>query len=156
MYEAKLAGRNGVRSRCLMSSFERHLSQLAVQRRFSRWLVQRGVLDRPSVSRALLRSRNDQLTVGDLARQTGMLDADEIAAVSAAQERIGTRFGETAARLGLLSLPQLGTLLALQQENPRDVAVNLARMGLVDAREVQSLLNEYERDIGIERELQPA
>src|SRR5206468_2898350 len=61
MYEAKQAGRNRSRVRNLMNDFNRQLVVQVLQRRFSRWLVGRGILDLPDVSRALLHCQTDRV-----------------------------------------------------------------------------------------------
>jgi diguanylate cyclase (GGDEF)-like protein len=142
MYEAKHGGRNRVAFRSLLDEETRQLTKAALQRRFSRWLVARGVLDIPAITPALPTS-GQRPRLGELARQCGALDGAAADRIAAAQVENGGRFGETAVRLGLLSADQVATLLAWQAEAPERLAENLARLGLLCAAEAQALLDEY-------------
>jgi len=128
--------------------FDRELIPNVLRRRFSRWLVSKGALDLPSVSRALLHCHTEQLHLGELAQQLGLLTAAQVEAIRASQAQSGLRFGESAIRLELLDKEQLAGIIALQQENPRDLAVVLARLGLIEAGRIQNLLNAYESETG--------
>jgi len=147
MYEAKQAGRNEVRFRNLMSDFNRQLVALVLQRRFSRWLVNRGALDMAGVSRALLHFQSDRQRLGEIACRFELLTLAQVEAIRARQAQTGLRFGETAVGMNLFDLHQLAGLLAVQQENPRDLAVVLARLGLLDANKIQAHLDGYESEI---------
>jgi len=151
MYEAKQAGRNRTAMRNLMTDFNRRLLAQVLQRRFSRWLVSRGLLDLPAVSRALLHCQTERVRLGDLARQAGLLTPPEIEVIRNRQEQTGRRFGETAVNLSFLDTTQLANLMAVQQENPRELAVALARLGLLEAGQIQILLDRYEAELGIGR-----
>lgn len=154
MYEAKQAGRNRVRFRNLMSPFNRQLVALVLQRRFSRWLVNKSILDLESVSRALLHCHTERVRLGDLARKFEMLSPAQVDVVRARQAQTGLRFGETAVRLEFLDTHQLAGLLAIQHENPRDLAVVLARLGMLEANRIQTLLDAYESEVTLAGQLQ--
>jgi diguanylate cyclase (GGDEF)-like protein len=149
MYQAKQSGRNQVRLRNLMSDFNRQLVAMVLQRRFSRWLVSKGALELPAVSRALLHCQTRRIPLDDLACQTGLLSPAQTGAIRTRQKETGLRFGETAVRMNLLDINRLAGLLAIQHEAPRDLALSLARLGLLDAGRIQMLLDGYESDIGI-------
>lgn len=153
MYEAKQAGRNRLRTRNLMSEFDKQLVPQVLQRRFSRWLVSKGALDLESVSRALLHCHTERVRLGELAAQLGLVTQPQVEAVRAAQAQTGLRFGELAVRMKLLEMVELAGLMALQHENPRDLAVVLVRLGLIDASRIQSLLDAYDSEVGIEGQL---
>ncbi len=154
MYEAKQAGRNRVRFRNLMSPFNRQLVALVLQRRFSRWLVSKAILDLESVSRALLHSHTERVRLGELAVKFEMLSPAQVDAIRARQAQTGLRFGETAVRLEFLDAHQLAGLLAVQHENPRDLAVVLARLGLLESNRIQTLLDAYESEVTLAGQLQ--
>lgn len=156
MYESKQNGRNQVHVRNLMSDLDRRLISSANQKRFSRWLVSKGIVDMMTVSRALLQCRHEHVRTGELGLRLGMLDEDQVQSIVQAQEHSGRRFGETALRLGHLTGLQLAVLLALQQENPRDLAVALVRRGAIDPSKIQALIDAYEFEAGIGAPLQTA
>src|SRR5262249_35876944 len=119
------------------------------QRRFSRWLVNKGALELPAVSRALLHCQTQHVSLDDLACQTGLLSPAQTGAIRSHQQETGLRFGETAVRMNLLNIDRPSTPQAVEHEDARDVAVSLARLGLLDAGRIQMLLDGYESDLGI-------
>lgn len=153
MYSAKQTGRNRVCFRNYMSEFNRQLVADVLQRRFSRWLVRKQALDLTSVSRALLQCPTEHIRLGALACQFALLADEQIAAIRTSQAQTGARFGEAAVKLGFLGVHQLAGLLALQHENPRELAVVLARLGMLEAGRIQSLLDGYEMEMGLETQL---
>jgi diguanylate cyclase (GGDEF)-like protein len=143
MYDSKRNGRNQVHLRLLCTEEERRLTQAVVQRRFSRWLVRRSVIDVTNATKALLQCQPLHVRIGILAQQQNWLEPATIEAVLREQERTGDRFGRTAIRLGLLSETQIAQLLALQQEDPITLASLLARTGLIDAERASVLVDAY-------------
>jgi diguanylate cyclase (GGDEF)-like protein len=143
LYESKGAGRNRVSCTSLIPAADRELMQQVTARRFSRWLVERKLLDVPSVSRALLECPTSHARIGELAVERGDLTATDVETVLAEQCQSGERFGAIAVRLGLLDPQRLVSLLALQQENPKQLAGALMRLGLLSPDRVAMELEEY-------------
>lgn len=143
MYEAKEGGRNQIRVRVLMPELDRRLTQLAMQRRFSRWLVMKGVVDIEDVSKALLLCPQEDRRLGDLAQSQNLLNGEQVQQILTIQKEGNHRFGEAALAAGLLTEFQLAELLALQQENPRAVAAALIKVGAVDPGEAGILLRQF-------------
>ncbi len=143
MYESKRAGRNRATVRCLMQEDERRLVQMIVQRRFSRWLVSRQILDIPTASRVLLNCHTEHVSVGDLACRQGCLGPDAVTRILDEQTATDERFGEIAVRLGLLTESQLAQLLAWQNEDPKALAQTLIRCGVLGRQDTELLLEQY-------------
>lgn len=143
MYESKRNGRNRVTVRCLMKEDERRLAQLIVKRRFSRWLVNRQILDIPTASKVLLNCQTERRLVGDLACQNGYLDTQAVKSILEEQLATDERFGEAARRLGLLTESQLAQLLAWQNEDPIGLAQQLVRSGVLGRQDTEILLEQY-------------
>jgi diguanylate cyclase (GGDEF)-like protein len=143
MYEAKQGGRNQVRMRVLTDAAEREVSQLVMARRFSRWLVANNHAGQEAVSRALATIPAENIRIGELAVQLGLLTPPQIDAILAEQNACGERFGSIAIRTNVLSRAHVIELLARQQENPRTVAQVLAQSGTVDPRRLAALLVEH-------------
>jgi diguanylate cyclase (GGDEF)-like protein len=143
MYEAKQGGRNQVRMRVLTDAAEREMSQAVMARRFSRWLVANNHAGQESVSRALATIPAENIRIGELATQLGLLNNTQVNAIIAEQQNCGERFGRIAIRTGVLSTTHVIELLALQQENPKSVAKVLAQTGTIDRRKLASLLVEH-------------
>ncbi len=146
MYNSKKNGRNQVRFRSLLSQQERQLTQRVNQKRFSRWLVNRQVLDIPTASKILLQCQTERKHIGVLAQAEGYLDAAQADRILREQEETGERFGEAGIRLGLLSEDQLTSLLVIQQEDPLLFAKALVRHGVLDPKRLANLLNKYVAD----------
>ncbi len=151
MYESKRAGRNRVTIRCLMQEDERRLVQSIVQRRFSRWLVNRQILDIPTASRVLLNSRTEPVPVGELGCQHGCLDSAAVQRILDEQLATDERFGEAAVRLGLLTESQLAQLLAWQNEDPKSLAQTLIRCGVLGRQDTELLLDQYLAESALQR-----
>ena len=147
MYDSKHAGRNHVHLRSLLDDTQKRLTKAIAARRFSRWIVTRGVLDIATVSRVLLRCETPRRPIGQIARLRGVLDDLQIERILAETARSGERFGETALRLGLLTEPLLADLLARQQEEPRRLGESFVEEGLCDAARVDALLAAHSAEI---------
>ncbi len=143
MYQSKRAGRNRSTARCLLNEEERRLMQWVMQRRFSRWLVGRQVLDIPTVSQVILNCRTPRIYLGELARQAGCLDLAAVEQILLEQSATEERFGEAAVRLGLLTETQLAQLLAWQNEDPKILAQQLIRSGALSRPDAEMLLEQY-------------
>jgi diguanylate cyclase (GGDEF)-like protein len=147
IYEAKRLGRNQVAFHSLVDEFDRHLMQRVIESCFSRWLVNRGALDGPTISSVMLRYQRKRCQIGELAVQYGYLSTDEVDQVMQEQNQHQERFGHTALQLGLLTQDQLVRLLAIQRENPTSIARIMSGMGLVDEIRAAELVSEYTKSL---------
>jgi diguanylate cyclase (GGDEF)-like protein len=143
MYESKNGGRNQYHVRSLIDGKDRHLAQLIAQKRFSRWLVQNGIFDIPTISRALLETSSERLRIGSLAQLLGLLTTHQIEEVRNKQRSTGERFGTCAVACGLISEDQLAVLLAIQAEPPNLLARTLTTLGLLEKNRADDLLSQY-------------
>jgi diguanylate cyclase (GGDEF)-like protein len=152
MYESKHNGRNRVTIRSLLHDEERRLARLVSQRRFSRWLVSRQVMDIPTASRVLLNCHTPRICLGVLACQAGCLDRKGVEQILERQEVTDERFGEAALRLELLTETQLAQLLAWQAEDPKVLAHQLVQTGVLTRPDVDMLLEQYLSETPLRRE----
>lgn len=143
MYESKQSGRNRAHLRSLIDPADRQLAQLIAKKRFSRWLVQNGIFDVPTISRALLETPFERIRIGSLAQLLGFLTASQIEDVRRRQQSSGKRFGTCAVEAGYLSEDQLAVLLAIQGEPPNLLARTLTHTGLLDKNRADALLAQY-------------
>lgn len=143
MYRAKQAGRNRFHMNLKLSEQERRILQSVMQRRFSRWLVQRQVFDVPTISKAMVESKSDPVRVGQIAARHGLLNKAQIEAVLKEMEHNDAHFGETAVSLGYITEEQLGSLLAIQQEDPQRLLAALKHMRLLAPPDADALLSRY-------------
>jgi len=114
-----------------------------MQRRFSRWLVRKKILDMVTASKALVNVTANRLMLGELATQQKMLTAQQVDEILSLSLKSSERFGDTAKRLGYLNEDQVLSLLALQQEDPLALGNSLKQMNLLDSKRVDCLLLEY-------------
>ena len=147
MYVSKQNGRNQVSVRSLISDADKQIMDLATQRRFSRWLVNRGYFDVRTISKILVKCEAGHVCMGALAQQQGYLDVLQVDTILQEQETKSERFGAIAIRLELLSKESVATLLALQQEDPESLVRQIATQGLMDGREIVGLLQQYRDDM---------
>ena len=143
MYHAKQGGRNRVHMNLMLTEQERRILLAVMQRRFSRWLVQKQIFDIPTISKAMVETTSDPVRVGQIAARHGLIDGPQIEAVLREMEHNDLHFGETAINLGFLTEEQLGSLLAIQQEDPQRVAATLKQLRLLASAEADVLLKRY-------------
>ena len=143
MYEAKQGGRNQVRVKILLDEKERELLNAVIQRRFSRWAVQKGYVEMAAASKALLTCPTHSTRLGELAMQFQLIDELQIDQVMTRQQKTGERFGDIAVQLGFLSREELVELLAIQQESPKQFVTSLVQLGFLDPRKAVDLLKEH-------------
>lgn len=156
MYHAKQTGRNRVEFRSLLSPFDQNLLNQVMQRRFSRWLVSKSVLDVAVVSRALLELKPIQSSVGELAVRLKLLTQQQVNQICSEQDASALRFGEIAVQDRLLTSEQLWDLLAWQCESPQGLATVLANSGVIDPKRIAELLSEYCRQSSLANRPQAA
>ena len=145
MYEAKRGGRNRVVLRSLLSDEQRAMANMITMRRFSFWLVKRGIVDVAGAMQAFNSCLPPGERIGELAEEFGLLDRGQVDEVLAAQieGNMGQRFGELAIQRGFLDTPRVAALLALQTESPTRIAKALIREGVLDPQRAAELHEEY-------------
>jgi len=141
--DSKRNGRNQVHVRSLLSDMQKRLRQMVNERRFSRWLVDREILDIPAVSRALSEHRAEHVRIGESACQLGLLTEEQVDEIVSRQTGSNDRFGEIAVQMKFLSEENLAMLLALQQEDPAVLADALVRLNLLDRNTANNFATEY-------------
>lgn len=149
LYESKQGGRNRVTVRSLIGSDERRMLMLVSQERFSRWLVARGLLDIPTISKALVDCQPQTMRIGELATQKKFLTSEQVDEVLAAQRNSTCRFGEIACQKGWITERQLSLLLAWQQEDPKQLAGQLIRLGLLPPEKAAAALEAYVKSTSV-------
>jgi diguanylate cyclase (GGDEF)-like protein len=145
MYESKRRGRNCITLQSMASEFERRVSQLAIEHRFSNWLAKNKVIDLASVIFLVQKARPDASHIGELALKYGWLDQPSIQKVLETQKSTRERFGTVANRLGLLTDVQIGCLLADQAEDAEVLSRSLVDCQYVPDHEIDLLLECFQQ-----------
>jgi len=145
MYESKRRGRNCITLQSMASEFERRISQLATENRFSNWLAKNKVVDLASVVCLVQKARPETMHIGELALKHGWLDQTSVQKVLETQKSTRERFGTVANRLGLLTDVQLGCLLADQAEDAEFLAKSLVECQYVQGHELDLLLECFQQ-----------
>lgn len=143
LHELKQNGRNQVHVRSLLEDRDKRISELLTSRLFSRWLVRRRVLDVASISKVLKQCPPRRVRIGELARERGDLDEQQVQLVLRELDHTGERFGEVAIRLGFFTEDHLIHLLAVQQEDPVELARMMVQIGMLSREEAAVRLKEY-------------
>jgi diguanylate cyclase (GGDEF)-like protein len=144
--KAKHNGRNQVCLRSLLSDSEKRVAETVSSLRLSHWLVNRNILDLPSMAQALAHSQVNRVRIGELGERVGYLTGEQVGQIRDEQERSGKRFGATAIQLGFLSEETCADLLALQLEEPNSLAGALVEIGLLEPDYAAALIKEYLAD----------
>ncbi len=145
MYESKRRGRNCITLQSMASEFERRVSHLATDSRFSNWLAKNKVIDLTSVVFLVQKARPEETHIGELALKHGWIDQTSVQKVLETQKSTRERFGTVANRLGLLSDVQLGFLLAEQAEDPEVLARSLVDCQYIQDHEIDLMLECYQQ-----------
>lgn len=145
MYDSKQNGRNQVHFRNLLSEEETTQQKLIQKQRFSRWLVQRQIIDIPKASEALVRNVRDDRTFDQIAVELGFLTSEQVDFLDDAEADDEERTSQLAIIHQLLSDQQVATLHALQIEVPSKVLAALISLNYIDNDAARVLLLEYER-----------
>ncbi len=145
MYESKRRGRNCITLQSMASEFERRISQLATENRFSNWLAKNKVIDLASVVFLVQKARPEATHIGELALKHGWLDQASVQKVLETQKSTRERFGTVANRLGLLTDVQLGCLLAEQAEDSEVLAKSLVDCQYIQDHEIDLLLECFQQ-----------
>lgn len=143
MYRAKQAGRNRVCVLSLLDEGQRSILKRQSAYLFSRWLIDRKVIDEFEGVEAAFASNGRPARMGDLAVDQGLLDGSEINDILMEQNSTGERFGTTAVRLEKLTEDQVAYLLAKQRQDPSGVARALVQQGVLNDEQACKLLNEF-------------
>lgn len=143
MYESKRRGRNRVTMNSMATDLERRISQLAVENRFSYWLVQRRIIDGADMFAIAQSSRPAEVRLGESAYSKEWLTKADVQKILDIQESTGERFGAIAHRLNLLSEHQLALLLAEQSECSDILKEQLIDAGLLSDQEGEALFSQF-------------
>ncbi|MBI1311319.1 HDOD domain-containing protein [bacterium] len=146
MYESKRRGRNCITLQSLASDFERRVSQLAVEHRFSHWLAKNKMINLIAAHELVQQSRPESSHIGELALKRGWLDQASVQQVLEAQKSARERFGTVACRLGLLTDVQLACLLADQAEDADVLVKSLAECQYGQKHELDLLLDCFRQE----------
>jgi diguanylate cyclase (GGDEF)-like protein len=155
MYESKRRGRNCITLQSMATDFERRLSHLAIEHRFSNWLTKNNVINLASIVDLIQKSRPESSHIGELALKRGWLDQPSVQKALETQKSTRERFGTVAHRLGLLTDVQLGCLLADQAEDPEVLCELLVDCQYAQKHELELLLDCFRQEVrrGIEQSL---
>ncbi len=143
MYDSKKNGRNQVHVRSMFSDEDRRLIKAINQGKLSRWLVNKEVMDIPTISRALLQVAPDNRPIGEIAVELGLMLPEHIDTVLEKQEQSKKRFGEIAVELGYLKPEQLVQVIAWQVEPPDRLISAISKCGYFPVERGRLLLGEY-------------
>ncbi len=143
MYDSKKNGRNQVHVRSLFSEEDRQLIKAINQSKLSRWLVNKEVMDIPTLSRALLQVAADKRPIGEIAVELGLMQPENIETILEAQKKSKGRFGKIAIELGYLTPEQLVQMIAWQVEPPDRLITAIAKCGYFSVERGRLLLGEY-------------
>jgi hypothetical protein len=105
------------------------------------FLYYRGKISFSSLVSALLWQRKQRPTVGDIALQWRLLNADQISSIFSRCCR-ARLFGERAVELGLLSAFQLNTILLYQRSRQERLGRYFVQQHILSAGELESLARE--------------
>jgi two-component system cell cycle response regulator len=143
MYLAKRTGRNRVCVQSLLDDCQRRLMQRQSAYLFSKWLIEKEVIDEAIGAKVAVHSDGISAQLGDMAVEQGFLPRDEIDEILIEQDVTGDRFGAAAIRLGKLTEDQVAYLLAKQSQEPSSVVRALVQQGVISDERACELLFEF-------------
>jgi hypothetical protein len=115
---------------------------------FGQFLLEKGVLDKDQLLRALEIQRTSNPMLGEIAEQLGLLGAADARRINEKQKREDKRFGDIATELGLLTTSQVDALLAEQKNRRKLFGEILVEEGMLtrEALAAELALHAADRD----------
>jgi hypothetical protein len=112
---------------------------------FGNYLLKRGLVTLSDVLRARLLQKKHNRPVGELARQRGWLEEEDIADILRTQEDSRKKFGEIAVKKKYLTLSQVNELINIQKDNFLYLGEALVQLGVITKDESEENLREFEK-----------
>ena len=110
---------------------------------FGQYLVEKGIVSRESLLKAIALQESVNLSVGAMAVAIGLLTEEEVERVNQLQRSEDLRFGDLAVRLGMLTAEQLQQLLTRQKRDHLYIGEALVRVGGLDEAELMRYLADF-------------
>jgi hypothetical protein len=113
---------------------------------FGQFLIERGEIDAEQLRRGLDLMKAENLSLGQVAVQEGLLSPGDAERVNAEQRSRDLPFGVLAVEMGLLSEEHLDRVLAQQAKTRLFIGEALARLGSLPADRLPALLDEFKAE----------
>ena len=110
---------------------------------FGQFLIARGEVDAAHIREALELMDGQNVSLGELGKRAGLLDARDVARVHAEQRTRDIAFGDLCVEKGLLAPRQLVELLREQHDQRLQIGDALVRLGHLEPDRLANLLDRY-------------
>ena len=113
---------------------------------FGQYLVERGVVSREILLKAIALQEQNNLSFGDTAVQLGLLTAADADRINQAQRSQDMRIGDLSVQMGLLTEEQVMTILGEQKRRHLYIGEAVVAVGGLTAEALQQYLQEFKAD----------
>ncbi|KAF0221742.1 MAG: hypothetical protein FD174_73 [Geobacteraceae bacterium] len=113
---------------------------------FGQYLVEKGVVTRETLLKAVELQESVNLSFGDIALSMEFLSRQDIERVNQAQRSEDLRFGDMAVKLGLLTQERMQQVLTKQKNGHLYIGEALVKVGGLDEAELIQYLAEFKAD----------
>lgn len=113
---------------------------------FGQFLVEKSVVSRESLLKAIQLQELVNLSIGELAVVMGFMSQKEVARVNQAQRSKDMRFGDLAIEMGLITPEQVQDVLEKQKREHLYIGEALVKVGGMNEADLNRYLNEFKAD----------
>jgi len=112
---------------------------------FGQYLVQNEVITPEHLANAVAMQETVNCSFGDIAKNMGFLNSEEIIKINRLQQTQDILFGEAAIKLGLLTIEQESKIIDHQKEHHLFIGEALTTIGCISFEQLRNHLNDFER-----------
>lgn len=113
---------------------------------FGQYLVERGIVSRETLLKALELQDSVNLRFGEMALSMGLISQEDVETIHKAQWKDDLPFGEMAVKLGILTLDQKEQVLTKQRNNHLYIGEAIFKVGGLEQGEIKKYLEEFKAD----------
>lgn len=113
---------------------------------FGQFLVERGLISRESLLKAIELQESVNKSIGDIAIEMGLMSQADVEQVNMAQRTEDLRFGDLAVKLGLLTADGLQQALKKQSESHLYIGKAIVMVGALSSDQIDLYLEEFKAD----------
>jgi CheY-specific phosphatase CheX len=113
---------------------------------FGQYLVERGLVSREILLKALELQESVNLRFGEMALTMGFIGQNDVEAIHRAQWKDDLPFGEMAVKLGILTQDQKEQVLIKQRNNHLYIGEAIFKIGGLDQEEIKRYLEDFKAD----------
>jgi len=111
---------------------------------FGEFLIEKKVVTKEQLQKAVALARKANLLFGETARTMGLISPADVERVHAAQRKENLNFGDLCVKMGLLTMEEMKRVAEVQKKNRLHMGDALVTLNYINAEDLPKLLAEYD------------